>query len=130
MNLIRGVAQGGRITAGDLAIDRAAPDGEVAVGMRPEILTPSPNGLPSFEFLVDVVEPLGDEIVVHGTAQGTSVETGAEEEEIPTMIEGSRAPITARFDPRVRVHPGDRLRLGVEPERVHLFDLRSGAAIG
>jgi multiple sugar transport system ATP-binding protein len=130
MNLIRGVAQGGRIVAGDLALERAdVPDGEVAVGMRPEILTPEADGLPSFEFLVDVVEPLGDEIVVHGTAQGTSVETGAEEEEIPTMLEGSRVPITARFDPRVRVSSGDRLRLGVEPERVHLFDLRSGSAI-
>ncbi|MGZ8626567.1 MAG: sugar ABC transporter ATP-binding protein, partial [Actinomycetota bacterium] len=130
MNLIRGQALGGRIVAGDLAFERAGvPDGEVAVGMRPEILTVSADGLPSFEFLVDVVEPLGDEIVVHGTTQGSGVETGAEEEEIPTIIEGSRTPITARFDPGVRVTPGDRLRLGATPDRVHLFDLRSGDAI-
>ncbi len=130
MNLLRGLAHAGRITAGDLAIERTGvSDGDVAVGMRPETLTASADGLPSFEFLVDVVEPLGDEVVVHGTAQGTSVETGAEEEEIPTLIEGSRAPITARFDPGVRLHPGDRLRLGVKPDRVHLFDLRSGDAI-
>jgi sn-glycerol 3-phosphate transport system ATP-binding protein len=131
MNLLRGRALGGTITAGDLVFQRAGvPDGEVAVGMRPEIFTPRPDGLPSLELLVDVVEPLGDEIIVHGTTQGTPVETGAEEEEVPTIREGSRAPITARFDPDVRLAPGDRVRLGVRPERVHLFDLTSGARIG
>ncbi|HEX9123798.1 MAG TPA: sn-glycerol-3-phosphate ABC transporter ATP-binding protein UgpC, partial [Actinomycetota bacterium] len=130
MNLIRGRAQGGTIVAGDLSFDRpGVPDGEVAVGMRPEAVSSSADGLPSFDFLVDVVEPLGDEVVVHGSAQGTTVETGAEEEEIPTLVEGSRAPITARFDPDVRLNPGQLLRLGVRPERIHLFDLRTGAAI-
>jgi ABC-type sugar transport system ATPase subunit len=130
MNLIRGRAQGGRITAGDLTLERTGvPDGVVAVGMRPEILTSSPDGLPSFEFLADVVEPLGDEIVVHGTTQGSGVETGAEEEDVPTVLEESRVPITARFDPGMRIVPGDRVRLGVPPERIHLFDLRTGDAI-
>ncbi len=130
MNLIRGRAEGGRITASDLTFERAGvPDGDVAVGIRPETVVQQSDGLPSFEFLVDVVEPLGDEIVVHGSTAGTPVETGAEEEELPTMLEGSRAPITARFDPGVRFHPGDRPRLGVPAERLHLFDLRTGAAI-
>ena len=130
MNLIRGRAQGDRIVAGDLTLERAGvPDGEVAVGMRPEILTASVDGLPSFEFLADVVEPLGDEIVVHGTTQGSGVETGAEEEDVPTVLEESRVPITARFDPGVRIAPGDRVRLGAKPERIHLFDLRTGDAI-
>ncbi|HZP89549.1 MAG TPA: sn-glycerol-3-phosphate ABC transporter ATP-binding protein UgpC [Actinomycetota bacterium] len=131
MNLVRGRVQGGRVVAGDLAFERPrAPDGEVAVGIRPEALLPSPDGVPSFELLVDVVEPLGDEVVVHGTTSGSTVETGAEEEEVPTQVEGARAPITARFDPGVRPAPGERLRLGVRPERIHLFDLRTGAAIG
>jgi ABC-type sugar transport system ATPase subunit len=100
--------------------------------MRPEALSPSADGLPSFEFLVDVVEPLGDEVVVHGTAQGETVETGAEEKEereIRPAVERSRVPITARFDPGVRLAPGERLRLGLRPERVYLFDARTGAAI-
>jgi ABC-type sugar transport system ATPase subunit len=130
MNLIRGRADGGRVTAGDLTFERAGvANGDVAVGIRPETVVQQSDGLPSFEFLVDVVEPLGDEVVVHGSTAGTTVETGAEEEELPTMLEGSRAPITARFDPGVRFHPGDRLRLGVRPDRLHLFDLRTGAAI-
>jgi len=130
MNLIRGRAEGGRITASDLTFERAGvADGDVAVGIRPETVVQESDGLPSFEFLVDVVEPLGDEVVVHGSTAGTTVETGAEEEELPTMLEGSRAPITARFDPGVRFHHGDRMQLGVPPDRLHLFDLRTGAAI-
>jgi ABC-type sugar transport system ATPase subunit len=130
MNLVRGRAAGGRIEAGELAFERpGTPDGDVAVGFRPESFVASNDGLPSLEFLVDVVEPLGDEIMVHGSTVGTSVETGAEEEEIPTELEGSRAPITARFEPGTRLRPGERLRLGVRPERVHLFDLRTGTAV-
>ncbi|MGE5228016.1 MAG: ABC transporter ATP-binding protein [Planctomycetaceae bacterium] len=130
MNLLRGRAQGGTLTAGELTIPRAGvPDGDVAIGMRPETFAATSDGLPSFEFLVDVVEPLGDEVVVHGSTAGNSVVTGAEEEEIPLMLEGARVPITARFDPGVRLSPGERLRLGVQPDRVHVFDLRTGLAI-
>jgi multiple sugar transport system ATP-binding protein len=130
MNLVRGRAEGGRVTAGDLSFEGLhVPDGDVAVGMRPEELVPANEGLPAFDFLVDVVEPLGDEVVVHGSTAGTTVETGAEEEELPTMLEGSRVPITACFDPRVRLQPGERLRLSIDPDRLHLFDLRTGAAI-
>jgi sn-glycerol 3-phosphate transport system ATP-binding protein len=130
MNFLRGRARGGTITAGDLTLEVArVPDGDVAVGMRPETLLLSSDGLPCFELLVDVVEPLGDEVLVHGSTAGTTVETGAEEEEVPTMLEGARAPITARFEPGVRLRPGERVRLGVKPDRVHVFDLRSGERI-
>ncbi len=130
MNLVRGRAEGGRVRAGDLTLEVVGvADGDVAVGMRPETLVLASDGLPSFELLVDVVEPLGDEVLVHGSTSGATVETGAEEEEVPTMLGGSRAPITARFEPGVRLRPGERVRLGVKPDRVHLFDLRTGAAI-
>ena len=133
MNLVQGLSRSGRVVAGDLAFDRpGVRDGDVVVGMRPEALSPSADGLASFEFLVDVVEPLGDEVVVHGSMRGHTVETGAEEKderEIRPAIEGSRAPITARFDPGVRLEPGQRLRLGLRPERVYLFDRQSGVAI-
>jgi sn-glycerol 3-phosphate transport system ATP-binding protein len=133
MNLVRGRAAGGRVEAGDLAFDRpGVPDGEVVVGMRPEALSPRADGLPSFEFQIEVVEPLGDQVVVHGSARGASVETGAEEEderELRLAGNGPRAPITARFEPGVRLEPGQRIRLGLPPERVHLFDGQSGVAI-
>jgi ABC-type sugar transport system ATPase subunit len=131
MNLLRGRVEGGRVEAGELVFERAGlPGGEVAVGVRPEDLIPAANGGPSLPFDVDVVEPLGNEVVVHGNVAGTAVETGAEEDaEIPQALDGSRAPVTAIFAPSSPPAPGDRVRLGIDPERVHLFDLRTGAAI-
>ncbi|MDP9300476.1 MAG: sn-glycerol-3-phosphate ABC transporter ATP-binding protein UgpC [Actinomycetota bacterium] len=128
MNLLRGRGAGGRVEAGELAFANAA-EGDVAVGVRPEDLRSAADGMPSFVFDVDVVEPLGNEVVVHGSVDGTLVETGAEETEIPLLLEGQRAPVTAIFEPEDEPKPGDRIRLGILPERVHLFDLRTGDAI-
>jgi ABC-type sugar transport system ATPase subunit len=132
MNLLRGHCTDGRIRLGELELPWSGPDAaEVAVGLRPEDLRPTQDGGPSLEFVVDVVEPLGNEVVVHGTTAGTAVESGAEEEtEIPLVAEGARAAITAVFEPADEPAPGERMRLGVVPERVHLFDLRTREAIG
>jgi sn-glycerol 3-phosphate transport system ATP-binding protein len=131
MNLLRGTVSGGRIEAGEVAFERAGiPDGDIVVGIRPESVTMRTDGLPSFGFDVDVVEPLGDEVVVHGTAAGSVVESGAEEErELSLGQEGSRAAFVARFAPENEPESGDQLRLGIEPKRIHLFDLESGARI-
>ncbi len=131
MNLLRGRASGGRIEAGDLSFERPeVPDGDVAVGVRPESVTSRTEGLPSLGFDVDVVEPLGDEVVVHGSTPGDLVESGAEEErELPLGVAGSRSPFVARFAPEQEPEPGDSLRLGVEPARIHLFDLHTGIRI-
>jgi inositol-phosphate transport system ATP-binding protein len=131
MNLMRGRAEGGRIVAGDLSFERAGvPDGEVAVGFRPEALTLAADDLPSLDFDVDVVEPLGDEIVVHGSTPGTVVESGAEEErQLPLAVEGSRAPMVARFSPEHEPETGDRLRLGIAPGHIYLFDLQTRRTI-
>ena len=131
MNLLRGHCTDGRIRLGELELPWSGPDApEVAVGLRPEDLRPAQDGGPSLEFVVDVVEPLGNEVVVHGTTAGTAVESGAEEEaEIPLVAEGARAAITAVFEPADEPAPGERMRLGVVPERVHLFDLRTREAI-
>ena len=86
--------------------------------------------MPSFDFTVDVVEPLGDEAVIHGTTAGSVAESGVEElEEIPLLAVGSRAPVVARFQPDDEPAPGDTLRLGILEERIRLFDAHSGAAI-
>jgi ABC-type sugar transport system ATPase subunit len=143
MNLLRGRAAGGRVEAGDLAFVReGVPDGEVAVGIRPEDLHPRAGGsrseavghqedsAPSLPFEVDVVEPLGNQVVVHGNVAGSVVETGAEEgADIPLALDGSRAPVTVILEPGTAAKPGDGIELGVVPDRVHLFDLRTGSAI-
>jgi sn-glycerol 3-phosphate transport system ATP-binding protein len=131
MNLLRGRAEGGRVVAGDLSFERAGvPDGEVAVGLRPEALTRAADGGPSLSFAVDVVEPLGDEVVVHGSTPGIAVESGAEEErQLPLTVEGSRAPMVARFAPENEPKTGDTLQLGIAPARIYLFDLQTRRTI-
>jgi multiple sugar transport system ATP-binding protein len=37
--------------------------------------------------------------------------------------------ITARVDPNMKVTPGDRVRLGVDMRRLHVFDGPTGKAI-
>jgi ABC-type sugar transport system ATPase subunit len=134
MNLLRGVAVGGRVTAGELSFPRGGlPDGEVIVGIRPEMLQVAADGLPTMGVDVDVVEPLGDEVLVHGRTEGRAAESGAEVEEATLLVSGAdagaQAPIIVRIDPDASPRPGDHLRLGVKPERIHLFDAASGLAL-
>jgi ABC-type sugar transport system ATPase subunit len=131
MNLLRGTATAGRVTAGGLDVVRpGVRDGELVVGFRPEALVPAEDGLPSIELEVDVVEPLGDEIVVHGAVDGRPARSGAEDDEARLLADrDARAPVTVRLDPSRRPRTGERIRLSVEPERVYLFDAETGAAL-
>ena len=129
MNLLRGIADGGEVVAGDLRLPLGRiPDGDVVVGLRPESLGPVDGDVPSIELRVEVVEPLGDEVLVHGTVEGQLVESGAEEDLLPP-IPGARATVTARFDPQARPSAGDVVRIGVAPDRAHVFDARTGERI-
>jgi len=83
----------------------------VVLGLRPETLRPA-TGAPgdyAFDATVEVVEPLGSEILLD-TRVGES-------------------PVVARVDPGVRASPHERLRLAFEPERAHFFDAATEAAI-
>ncbi len=129
MNLLRATSRGGRVVAGSLRLDLpSSPDGDVVLGLRPEVLRVSADGASSLDFVVDVVEPLGDEVVVHGNVEGQLLE--GREEEIPAVAgEPTRAIITARFDPSLHPSIGERIPLTVRPEAVHLFDATTGLAI-
>ena len=83
----------------------------VILGLRPETLRPAAgaSGDYAFDATVEVVEPLGSEILLD-TRVGES-------------------PVVARVDPGVRASPHQRLRLAFEPERAHFFDAASEAAI-
>jgi multiple sugar transport system ATP-binding protein len=82
----------------------------LTVGLRPEALRIA-NGADEHGFAttVDVVEPLGNEILLNFRAGG--------------------APMVARVDPGVRVKPHESIRLAVDPERLHFFDAQTEAAI-
>jgi sn-glycerol 3-phosphate transport system ATP-binding protein len=132
MNLLKARAQGGQVTAGALQFGMAGvPDGDIILGLRPEHLRPAEDRQPSIEFIADVVEPLGDGILVHGTVdcQEAQTQREASEPSLPPLPGGSRAMVTAKLESHLRPAPGERLRLGVIPERAHAFDARTGDAI-
>jgi len=135
MNLLRGRVAGARVTAGELAFERpGVPDGEVVVGIRPESLAPAaaadPAVLPCLDLHVDLVEPLGETTLVHGTVSGAAAESGAEEEQAILAGAAAQAPLTAVFASSHGTRPGDRLRVTAAPDRIYLFDAATGAAIG
>ncbi len=130
MNLLRAEAKGGVASAGDLALPIAGlPDGDVVLGLRPEHLRPATDGQPSTEFQVEVVEPLGDGVIVHGTVSGTLVTAPSGDDEVLPRLAGDRAEITTKFEPTLRPTPGERMRLMIAPHHVHVFDGRTGDVI-
>jgi multiple sugar transport system ATP-binding protein len=85
---------------------------EVTMGIRPEDLHVASDADPAelgFEAMVEVVEKLGSEILL-------DVAVGPH-----TMV--------ASVEPGVRAVIRDRLRLAVNPDRLHFFDVRTEAAI-
>jgi multiple sugar transport system ATP-binding protein len=80
------------------------------LGIRPEALTEHPRaGHDGLDLKVDVVEVLGADQFVYGTVASDA--------------------ITARVDPHLKVEAGDRIRLGVDTRRLHLFYRETGNAI-
>jgi sn-glycerol 3-phosphate transport system ATP-binding protein len=129
MNLLRATAREGKVTAGDLTIELPkVRDGEVVLGLRPKFLCPVADGDAGLRFRVDVVEPLGDEVLVHGTVRGQLAQINPDEELLPPLP-GSEAALTALLDPRVAPRPGDRLSLAISRDRLHVFDARTGVAL-
>jgi multiple sugar transport system ATP-binding protein len=84
----------------------------VTLGVRPEDLrvgaSPDASDL-SFEATVEVVEPLGAEILLDTRAAGQQ--------------------IVARVDPTVRTQPHEKIPLTFIPDRIHFFDANTEAVI-
>ena len=130
MNMLRGTAGGGTISAGAFSFGRTGVrDGAVTLGVRPEALHPAADGVAGahMEVFVEVVEPLGDEVLVHGTVDANPARSGAEEEDATLLADSqARAPVTIRLDPAQRPKPGERLTVTADPQRIHLFDSETG----
>jgi multiple sugar transport system ATP-binding protein len=139
MNLLRGhlelvdgqvqVRLGGqRVVLPDEALDarpvlRGWVDDEVVIGIRPESV--HVGGELSLE--VVLVEALGSDLLVHLKTDAPRVTIsdafGGEDDA------GLEARFTARLSPDLQVKVGDKLRLGVDPERIHVFDPETGLAL-
>jgi ABC-type sugar transport system ATPase subunit len=134
MNMLKGRATAGRIVAGDLELEGTrVPDGDVLVGIRPEALRPvrEAHPGPGLELRVDVVEPLGDEVLVHGSVEARQADVGVGTEKATLLADAvsDRGSVRLRLPPKERPTPGTRLHVAVAPEDVHLFDEPSGLAI-
>jgi multiple sugar transport system ATP-binding protein len=103
---------------------------EIVVGIRPETLSYVPPGAESDHVLeapVVLVESLGSDLLVHCELDVPAVLTEdqlevAQEVGGQPAAEQGRARITARLEPGVGVEAGDRVRLGVDVDRIHFFD--------
>jgi ABC-type sugar transport system ATPase subunit len=134
MNLLKGRALNGGVVVGDVELEHVrAPEGEVLVGIRPEglRLVGEDHPGPVFEVRVDVIEPLGDEVLVHGSVAALDgvVTTEAEEGMLAAETESGWATVIVRLLPEERPKTGSRLRVAIAPNAVRLFDPASGRAI-
>jgi multiple sugar transport system ATP-binding protein len=107
-------APGLRLTLpGPLAARARAKAGRaVTVGIRPEDVHVATDSDPAdlcFDAIVEVVEQLGSEIL------------------LDTRV--GPATVVASVEPTMRIRSNDRLRMSLKPERLHLFDAETEAAI-
>lgn len=87
----------------------AAEGREFIVGIRPEHFVPASSSAADLSGQVQVVEPLGSDTLVH-FALGD-------------------ATLTARMPPQMRPRAGERLTIGLDPSKIHLFDAATERAI-
>ena len=116
MNLLGAQVADGELRLGGTWVgsaNLAAGCAEPVLGLRPEALrVRRDSSLPALRYVVDVVEPLGHEVVVHGRIAGDS--------ETVVVLR-----LPAADEPR----PGEVLELAFAPEDVHVFDRESGARL-
>ena len=103
------LADGHAVFADGTRIPRAG-HGPAILGIRPEALLPAETGLP---ITIALVEPLGSDTLVH-------FHMGADED---------AAGYVARVPPDTRPRVGDRMVLGIDPARTHLFHPDTGAVL-
>jgi sn-glycerol 3-phosphate transport system ATP-binding protein len=88
----------------------AAPGSAVTVGMRPEHFAADGEGA-QMTLVVDLVEMLGADTIVHG------------------RIEGAGPSVLARLPGTARAAAGQRVELTIAREQIHLFDAASGKRV-
>jgi multiple sugar transport system ATP-binding protein len=143
MNLLKVTVTEGGVRLGNTDVQlrpetrqRLGSEAEAIMGVRPEsfrVVSENDEGLLA---VVDVVEELGADAYVYATLdQGAGDEPvveqviapGTEEPGEDTMKE--RVELIARVDARKPPARGAKIRLAVEPERIHLFSVATGQRV-
>ena len=109
MNLFRGRAENGTLHAGPFAIDWSSPQvrgRELEVGVRPEHVSVGGEGTAAE---VRVVELAGSEAYLH--------------------LEVEQTTVVARVPPEQPPAVGSRVRVQLDPDRLHLFDHETGVRL-
>jgi multiple sugar transport system ATP-binding protein len=137
MNLVEAEVRDGELRFGGFRIPLppgAAPaEGHVVAGLRPESFEDAAFAdptLPQLDVRVEVVEDLGADAHVIFAVDAPPIdvsevrEAAGDEDAALLTVEG--AVFTARVNPGTSARPGARLRLAVDPARVHYFDPATG----
>jgi multiple sugar transport system ATP-binding protein len=112
--------------------------GSVILGIRPQDFRDArttDGTLPTIEIEVAVVEELGSATHVLFTIEAPpvdvdSVRAASDDRERATLLATDRrALFTAEVDEGTPVRPGERLRLALDPARLHFFDRESGETL-
>jgi multiple sugar transport system ATP-binding protein len=112
MNFVPATAQNGSAKASGFEVKLPKPiaAGKGTLGFRPEALTDRVTDEGSaLSMKVDVVERLGSDQFLYGQVGGDAV--------------------TARVDPRMKVDPGDAVKLGLDTRTLHFFDAETELAL-
>jgi multiple sugar transport system ATP-binding protein len=146
MNLVRGTLapagpRGGALALGSSSLplspalldarpELAASAGrELVVGIRPEALYPASGDGPAIEGTVALVESLGSDLLLYVDVDAPSVLAAGVATDDANGSMPALATLTARVEPSVRAAAGERIRLAVDPERLHFFDPRTERAL-
>jgi sn-glycerol 3-phosphate transport system ATP-binding protein len=122
MNLVPGSLRSGVLEAGGARMPFAGAGDDVVLGVRPERLVPvtEADPRPAFTVTVGVVEPLGSEVIVHGTLAGATAAS-------PVASDGA---VVAKLAPGAAPVTGSSIRLGFDPDAAYVFDAATGARVG
>jgi multiple sugar transport system ATP-binding protein len=94
----------------EVRLPKAVAPGKGTLGFRPESATDRiPDPANTLEMKVDVVERLGSDQFLYGQVGGDTV--------------------TARVDPKLKVEPGDMVKLGLDTRALHLFEAETELAL-
>jgi multiple sugar transport system ATP-binding protein len=124
------------LTAGRRPTDVSS--GTVILGIRPqdfEDARTAGDALPAIEIEAAVVEELGSATHVLFTIEAPPVEVDSvraasdDRERATLLATDRRALFTAEVAEGTPVRPGDRLRLALDPARLHFFDPDTGATL-